>query len=177
MKLRFLPLSVFLFLCLALAAGLALNPRHVPSPLLGKPAPEFSLAQLNISDKRVSPTDFKGKVWVLNVWASWCVACLEEHPLLTALLKDKVLLVGLNYKDKPNDARQWLSNWGDPYQLSLVDEAGVAGLDWGVYGVPETFVIDASGIIRHKHIGPLTSTDIEEDILPLVRRLESGEKG
>ena len=107
----------------------------------------------------------------MSLWASWCAACLEEHPLLHQFLKDEVKLVGLNYKDETSAAQQWLKKWGDPYALSLYDETGLAGLDWGVYGVPETFVIDRRGVVQYKHIGPLREQDITETLLPLIRTL------
>ncbi len=166
------PLLAFLVLAVFLAAGLKLNPRIVPSPLVGKPAPDFALPQLDGAGQQIRPADFAGEVWVLNVWASWCASCIAEHPLLVNLLQDEVMLVGLNYKDQAAGALKWLAERGDPYQASAVDADGAAGLDWGVYGVPETFVIDSAGIVRHKHIGPLTQADITETLLPLVRRLQ-----
>ncbi len=166
------PLLAFLVLAVFLAAGLRLNPRIVPSPLVGKPAPDFALPQLDGAGQQIRPADFAGEVGVLNVWASWCASCIAEHPLLVNLLQDEVMLVGLNYKDQAAGALKWLAERGDPYQASAVDADGAAGLDWGVYGVPETFVIDSAGIVRHKHIGPLTQADITETLLPLVRRLQ-----
>ena len=172
MRIRFaVPLLVFLVLAALLVVGLQLNPRRIPSPLVGKPAPAFALPVLDAGGRVVTPDDFRGEVWVLNVWASWCKACLEEHPLLVAHFRGETTLVGLNYKDERAAAREWLDRWGDPYALSLVDGEGKAGLDWGVYGVPETFVVDAGGVIRHKHIGPLSRDDITGTIIPLTRRL------
>lgn len=168
-----LPLGIFAALVVLLAVGLTLNPRDVPSPLIDKPAPVFSLPQLHRPDQSISPADMLGKVWLLNVWASWCVACRAEHPMMNALARSgEVTIIGLNYKDRPETALQWLRQLGNPYRTSAVDEAGRAGIDWGVYGVPETFVVDKQGIIRYKHIGPVGKKDLDEKILPLVRQLE-----
>ncbi|MRR08534.1 DsbE family thiol:disulfide interchange protein [bacterium] len=169
-----LPLGIFLVLVVFLAIGLRLNPREVPSPLIGKPVPAFKLAQLQAPDRTVSPEDFKGKVWMLNVWASWCVSCREEHPVLVGLAKQGGLnIVGLNYKDERSDAFRWLAqHGGDPYAVSAYDADGRVGIDFGVYGVPETFIIDKTGIIRHKHIGPVTPDALQKKILPLMKELE-----
>ena len=170
---RFLwPLAIFLLLVGFLAAGLKLNPREVPSPLVGKPAPAFDLPVLQQPDKRFSPADMRGKVWLLNVWASWCESCRDEHPLLVALSKQAALpIVGLNYKDKGDEATAWLKQFGNPYDLSVVDADGRIGIDYGVYGVPETYLIDAGGVIRYKQIGPLTAAILEEKVLPLAKAL------
>ena len=169
---RLLPPAVFLCLAALLAVGLNLDPREVPSPLVGKNAPGFSLPRLHHPAQNAAPENMRGKPWLLNVWASWCVSCRVEHHLLVRLAeRHGAAIVGLNYKDKPEDAKQWLAERGDPYVFSALDEQGKAGLDWGVYGVPETFVIDADGIIRHKHIGPLEEEDIRRDILPLLAEL------
>lgn len=168
-----LPLVVFLVLAAFLFKGLSLDPREVPSPLIDKPAPAFTLPQLHDQKKQFSPQDMKGKVWMLNVWASWCVSCREEHPLLVSLSEQKIVpIYGLDYKDKRDDALQWLRNGGDPYILSVSDTEGRIGIDYGVYGVPETYVIDKQGIIRYKQIGPITSRSLSETILPLVAKLE-----
>lgn len=168
-----LPLGVFLVLAVFLAIGLNLNPREVPSPLIDKPAPPFRLPQLHESARTLAPQDMKGQVWVFNVWASWCVACLEEHPLLVELSKRNLVpIVGLNYKDNRADALQWLQKRGDPYTLSAQDADGRVGIDYGVYGVPETYVIDKEGVIRFKRIGPVTPQVLDEQILPLVKRLQ-----
>jgi len=170
-----LPLGVFIVVAGFLFYGLNLNPREVPSPLIGKPAPEFALPVLHQPDKRFTPKDMAGQVWLLNVWASWCVACRDEHPLLVELAKRKLVPVGgLNYKDHPADAQKWLQHFGDPYVTSVSDLEGRVAIDFGVYGVPETFVIDRAGVIRHKHIGPLTEDALKEQILPLVERLSRG---
>ena len=171
---RFLwPLAIFLFLVGFLAAGLKLNPREVPSPLVGRPAPAFELPLLQQPEKRFSPADMRGKVWLLNVWASWCETCREEHPLLLNLAKQNLMpILGLNYKDKGDDAQRWLKQFGDPYQFSVVDANGRIGIDYGVYGVPETYLIDAEGVIRFKQIGALTPAVMEQKILPLARTLK-----
>ncbi|HEB96063.1 MAG TPA: DsbE family thiol:disulfide interchange protein [Sedimenticola thiotaurini] len=174
MKARYLiPLGIFLALVILLGVGLTLDPREVPSPFIGKPAPEFRLPRLNQPDQTIGPGDMKGQVWLLNVWASWCVSCRAEHKVVNALAKTgEVTVVGLNYKDEPDDARSWLAALGNPYLASAMDREGRVGIDWGVYGVPETFVIDRQGIIRYKHIGPITQASLQEKILPLVRRLK-----
>jgi len=170
---RFLPLGIFLVLAVFLAVGLRLNPREVPSPLIDKAAPAFRLPQLQDPGKTLGTEDLKGKVWILNVWASWCVACLEEHPILVDFSKQNVLpIYGLNYKDKREDALNWLGKHGNPYALSMEDSDGRVGIDYGVYGVPETYVIDRNGIIRYKRIGPVTVQILQEKILPLVRQLQ-----
>jgi cytochrome c biogenesis protein CcmG/thiol:disulfide interchange protein DsbE len=169
---RFLPLGIFLVLVVFLAVGLGLNPREVPSPLIDKPAPAFRLQQLQEPARTLGTEDLKGKVWILNVWASWCVACLEEHPILVAFSKQNVLpIYGLNYKDKREDALAWLGKHGNPYTLSMQDGDGRVGIDYGVYGVPETYVIDGNGLIRYKRIGPVTEQILQDKILPLVRQL------
>ena len=167
-----LPLGVFLLLVLLLGVGLSLNPREVPSPLIGKPAPPFALPQLHDPSKSFSPKEQLGKVWVLNVWASWCVACREEHPVLSEFAKSGLVPVfGLNYKDQNADAVAWLRRFGDPYQVSLVDADGKVGIDYGVYGVPETYVIDKQGVIRYKRIGPVTPELLQKTMIPLIREL------
>jgi cytochrome c biogenesis protein CcmG, thiol:disulfide interchange protein DsbE len=168
-----LPLAVFLVLLAFLFVGLFRDPREVPSPLVGKPAPSFSLAKLHQPGERLTNADMRGQVWLLNVWASWCVSCRVEHPLLVALAKAGVVpVIGLAYKDKPEDGLAWLASNGDPYRMSIVDRDGRVGIDFGVYGVPETFVIDKAGIIRYKQIGPLTADALDKTILPLVRELQ-----
>jgi cytochrome c biogenesis protein CcmG/thiol:disulfide interchange protein DsbE len=173
-KLRwFLPLVVFLVLAAFFWVGLSRDPHEVPSPLIGKDAPSFRLAQLHAPEKQLSPADLRGKVWLLNVWASWCVSCRVEHPLLMELAKaSPVPVYGLDYKDKPDDGRAWLAQNGNPYTLSIVDQDGRVGIDYGVYGVPETFLIDKNGVIRYKQIGPLTEDALKSKILPMVRELQ-----
>lgn len=168
-----LPLALFLILVVFLGVGLSRDPREVPSPLVGAPAPAFSLVQLHDPAKRWGTSDMHGQVWLLNVWASWCVACRVEHPLLVQLAQAKIVpVVGLNYKDKNDDGKAWLAQYGNPYRVSVVDSDGRVGIDWGVYGVPETFVVDKSGVVRYKQIGPLTVEALEKKILPLVRDLQ-----
>ena len=168
------PLGIFLVLVVFLAMGLTLNPREVPSPLIGKPAPAFELPQLHDADKTFSQKDMAGKVWLLNVWASWCASCRDEHPILVDLAKSGVVpIYGLNYKDKRPDGIAWLQRFGDPYVLSAHDSQGRIGIDYGVYGVPETYVIDKQGVIRYKQIGPLTPGALKEKILPLIAKLNS----
>ena len=168
------PLAAFFALAAMLAVGLKLDPREVPSPLIGKPAPKFALQRLDDAARTIRLDDMRGKVWVLNVWASWCVACREEHPLLVEFAKKRVVpLYGLNYKDKREDANAWLARFGNPYDASLFDDEGRVGIDFGVYGVPETFVIDQNGIIRMKHIGPLTPDVIATKIEPLLKKLDA----
>ncbi len=168
-----LPLGILVVLVGFLLVGLNLNPRQVPSPLIGKPAPEFQLQQLHQAEQTLTSKDNLGKVWLLNVWASWCVSCREEHPLLVELAKSGIVPVyGLNYKDQRDDALRWLKQFGDPYTVSIVDPEGRTGIDYGVYGVPETYVIDKNGIIRYKQIGPVTVEALQTKILPLVKELE-----
>lgn len=190
---RFLwPLVGFIVLVALLAVGLNLNPREVPSPLVGKPAPTFKLARLGAGDATFSPEDMRGKVWMLNVWASWCVSCRQEHPILVDLAKRGIVpVVGLNYKEVRGDgdidiskiapereavmaaerAAAWLARHGDPYVLSALDIDGRVGIDYGVYGVPETYLIDKAGVIRMKHIGPVTPEVLSTKILPLLGEL------
>ncbi|MBE7423586.1 MAG: DsbE family thiol:disulfide interchange protein [Zoogloeaceae bacterium] len=168
-----LPLGIFIVLVAFLAIGLNLNPREVPSPLIGKPAPAFVLPQLHQPEARFAPKDLQGKVWLLNVWASWCVSCRQEHPILVELAKRNIVpIYGLNYKDPREDALRWLKQFGDPYVLSIADVEGRVGIDYGVYGVPETYLIDKAGVIRFKHIGPVTQDVLEKTILPLVKELQ-----
>jgi cytochrome c biogenesis protein CcmG/thiol:disulfide interchange protein DsbE len=167
------PLVLFVLLAAFLLRGLWLNPREVPSPLIGKPAPQFQLRQLHTDLPPFTPQDLTGQVWILNVWASWCGPCRREHPLWNQLARQKLVpIVGLNYKDKMPAAKRWLDELGDPYLLTVVDADGRVGLDYGVYGVPETFVIDKQGVIRHKHIGPVTPEAVQK-ITSLVRELQS----
>ena len=170
-----MPLAMFLALAALLYKGLSLDPRKVPSPLIDKPAPAFSLARLKNPDAMLASSDLKGKVSLFNVWATWCVACRSEHPVLMQLAESgKVAIYGLNYKDDRQEARRWLLRYGDPYIANAFDDDGRVGIDWGVYGTPETFVVDQQGIIRHKHIGPLTQEIVQDEILPLVKKLEAG---
>ncbi|HEX6003617.1 MAG TPA: DsbE family thiol:disulfide interchange protein [Burkholderiales bacterium] len=174
--LRFgVPLGIFLALVVLLAIGLNLNPREVPSPLIDKPAPGFFLPQLHAPERNFSPASMKGQVWILNVWASWCEACRDEHPVLVDFAKRGVApLLGLNYKDRRADALEWLKRFGDPYSTSIVDAEGKVGIDYGVYGVPETYVIDKQGIIRYKRIGPVTPEIVQNKLIPLITDLNRG---
>ena len=168
------PLVAFLVLVGFLYVGLGLNPHEVPSPLIGKPAPAFTLPQLKEPGKQFSAEEMKGKVWLLNVWSSWCVSCREEHPLLVELAQQNIVpIYGLDYKDKREDGLGWLDRGGNPYVLSASDIEGRVGIDYGVYGVPETYVIDKEGIIRYKEIGPVTPQSLQNKILPLVAQLQS----
>ena len=169
------PLGIFAVLVAFLSVGLDRDPRLVPSPLIGKPAPAFSVPRLYRPKEKISPADYKGKVWLLNVWASWCVSCRIEHPFLVQLSKNGniVPVVGLNYKDQRMDALQWLHDGGDPYKAIAFDADGRVGIDWGVYGVPETFVMDKQGIIRYKHTGPISPADWQQIFLPLIKKLET----
>lgn len=185
-------LGAFVALVVLLAVGLGLNPRDVPSPLVGKPAPAFTLPVLAAPETTLSPKDMQGKVWLLNVWASWCVSCRQEHPVLVEFSKKSdVPLLGLNYKEVRGDggfdmgkmpadeekalafqrANQWLSQHGNPYTATIIDLDGRVGIDYGVYGVPETYVIDKAGVIRMKHTGPITPDVLSQKIMPLLVEL------
>jgi cytochrome c biogenesis protein CcmG/thiol:disulfide interchange protein DsbE len=167
-----IPLVLFLALVAFLAIGLGRDPREVPSPLVDKPAPAFRLVQLKDPSRMFSEQDMRGKAWLLNVWASWCIACREEHAMLLELARSgAVPIYGLNYKDKREDALSWLNELGDPYVLSVSDLDGRVGIDYGVYGAPETFLIDPKGTIRLKHIGPLTPEVWQQKFQPLVKDL------
>jgi cytochrome c biogenesis protein CcmG, thiol:disulfide interchange protein DsbE len=171
---RFWPFLVFVVLAIFLYVGLGLNPHEVPSPLINKPAPAFNLPQLHDAAKQFSSQDMKGKVWLFNVWASWCVSCREEHPVLMSLARKNIVpIVGLDYKDKNEDGETWLSNGGDPYTLVVTDADGRVGIDYGVYGVPETYLIDKQGVIRYKQIGAITHESLQEKILPLIAELQA----
>lgn len=166
------PGLAFLLILLLLAAGLGNDPRVVPSPLIGRAVPDFDLPPVQGRFRGLASEDLRGEVSLVNVFASWCVACREEHPLLMELTRRGIILVhGLNYKDRPEDAAAWLDELGDPYDRTGADIDGRAGIDWGVYGVPETFLVDAHGRIAYKHIGPITPAVLEEKILPRAREL------
>jgi cytochrome c biogenesis protein CcmG/thiol:disulfide interchange protein DsbE len=174
MKRFLLPLGIFAALLVFLGVGLRLNPREIPSPFIGKLAPAFKLAQLHEPDKTIAPVDMTGQVWILNVWASWCVSCRAEHPVLMDFAKTNVVpVIGLNYKDARDDGTRWLREFGNPYTLSAFDSDGRVGIDYGVYGVPETFVIDKRGVIRMKFTGPLTQEAISQKLLPLIKELKN----
>jgi len=168
------PFVAFMVLAGFLYVGLGLNPHEVPSPLINKPAPAFTLPQLHDPAKQFASQDMNGKVWLLNVWASWCVSCREEHPVLMALARQNIVpIYGLDYKDKNEDGEAWLRNGGDPYTVIASDTEGRIGIDYGVYGVPETYVIDKQGVIRYKQIGAVTHESLQEKILPLVAELQA----
>ena len=171
--LRYLiPLGLFLVLVVFLAIGLGRDPREVPSPLINKAAPTFRLPQLKDPNKTFSAEDMRGKVWVLNVWASWCVSCRDEHPLLLEYAKSgAVPIYGLNWKDRREDALAWLDELGDPYVVNAADIDGRVAIDYGVYGAPETYLIDQNGVIRHKHVGPVTRDVWTDKFMPLVQQL------
>jgi cytochrome c biogenesis protein CcmG/thiol:disulfide interchange protein DsbE len=193
MKAKFLvPLLLFFGLAGFLAFGLTLNPREVPSPLIDKPAPDFRLARLDQPEQIFSLKEMQGQVWLLNVWASWCVACRQEHPLLVRMAEQNIVpVIGLNYKEVRGDgainargmaleaetgmaierARRWLNEHGNPYAVSVLDIDGRVGIDFGVYGVPETFLIDREGHIRYKHIGPITPDALKNVLMPKIEEL------
>jgi cytochrome c biogenesis protein CcmG/thiol:disulfide interchange protein DsbE len=172
---RFLiPLGLFLVLVAFLAVGLDLKPREVPSPLIDRPAPAFQLARLDDPAQALRLEDLRGQVWLLNVWASWCAACLDEHPVLLEFSRSSAVpIYGLNYKDEREAAIAWLGKHGNPYTASVMDAQGRVGIDYGVYGVPETFLIDREGVIRYKHIGPVTAKVLNEKIVPMIGELRS----
>jgi cytochrome c biogenesis protein CcmG, thiol:disulfide interchange protein DsbE len=173
MKKALIPLVLFIVLAVFLAIGLTRDPHEVPSPLINKPAPLFQTARLDAPSQTFSSKDMLGKVWLLNVWASWCVACRIEHPLLMEYAKAKLVpIVGLDYKDKDDEGQRWLGRFGNPYDLIIVDRDGRIGIEFGVYGVPETFLIDKAGVIRYKQIGPITEQSWNDKILPMIRELQ-----
>lgn len=172
MKKFFIPLAIFAALGVMLWTGLSLDPSKIPSPLVNKPLPSFAAPSLHDPKRIVTPESMKGRAYLLNVWASWCVACRQEHPLLLALAQKKAVpVIGLNYKDKRDDALAWLAQFGNPYEISIADKEGRIGIDLGVYGVPETFVIDKAGVIRYKFIGPITEDAWTKKLLPLIQQL------
>lgn len=174
--LKFLvPLLVFVGIGWFLLQGLDRDPREIPSPLVGKPAPQVTLPVLgDAGGAQWTTASMQGQVWLLNVWGSWCAGCQVEHPLLNELAARKLVpIVGLAWKDRPEDSRAWLERLGNPYTVTAMDRDGRAAIDWGVYGAPETFVIDKAGIIRDKFIGPLTAEALSQRILPLVQRLQA----
>ncbi len=168
---RFMPLIIFVVLVGFLAIGLTLNPRLIPSPLIGKPAPEFELPLL-LQEGSFSNKDFIGHVTLFNVWASWCFACRQEHEVVKRLSRSGVRIIGLNYKDEPDDAKNWLTTLGNPYQVIAADYDGRIAIDWGVYGAPETFLVDKDGIIRHKVIGPLSDQENYDELMAAMKLLE-----
>ncbi len=168
---RFLPLIIFIALATLLAIGLTLDPRKLPSPLIGKPAPEFELPLL-LASGEFSDKDLIGHVTLVNVWASWCVSCRQEHDTLKYLARNGARVIGLNYKDEPEDAKKWLARLGNPYQVVMTDYDGQVGIEWGVYATPETFLIDKYGVVRHKVVGPLTNRDKLTDLMAAMALLD-----
>lgn len=174
---RVLPLVLFLALAALLAAGVAMNSGQdtsaIPSPLLGKPAPEFALPVLGEPERIITGADLRGEPYLLNVWGSWCPACRDEHPVITELANSgRVKVIGYDYKDTPEDAQRWLEQYGNPYALVIADQDGLAALDWGIYGAPETFLVDAQGVVRWKYIGPITPEVVENQLLPELEKLQ-----
>lgn len=173
MKKAYIPLAIFAILVVFLAIGLTRDPHEIPSPLIGKPAPDFSAPNLHDPAITLTKQDMLGKVWLLNTWASWCVACREEHPLLIEFAKSKMIpIIGLDYKDKDQDGQKWLARYGNPYDVAIADRDGRIGINFGVYGVPESFLIDKAGTIRYKQIGPFTESALQEKLIPLIRELQ-----
>ena len=172
MKKFLIPIGLFVLLGALLGYGLKLDPRKIPSPLINKPLPAFNLPTLEDPKKFITHTDLRGRVVMINVWASWCVACKQEHPLLLELARRKQIpIIGLNYKDIHADASKVLETDGNPYDTVIVDASGRTGIDWGVYGVPESFILDKQGIIRYKQIGPITPEAWEKTLWPLIQKL------
>jgi cytochrome c biogenesis protein CcmG/thiol:disulfide interchange protein DsbE len=168
------PFALFAMVAVLLGIGLTLNPREIPSPLIGKRVPEFALAPVKGRTLGLASTDLKREVSLVNVFASWCVACREEHPVFMQLQREGFVPIhGLNYKDRPEDAARWLDTLGDPYARTGADLDGRVAIDWGVYGVPETFVIDRDGSIAYKHIGAITPEVLEQKLRPLIARLRA----
>ena len=177
---RWLPLAAFLVLAALLAAGVWMsrkpNREALPSPLIGKPAPEFALPVLHDPNYTVKLSDLRGQPFLLNVWGSWCVECRVEHPVLTRFAETKRLrVVGYNWKDEPADALRWLEQFGNPYMVVLSDVQGRTALNWGVYGAPETFLVDGHGIVRWKHVGPLDDSIIAKELLPQLAKIEDAQ--
>ncbi|MCJ7838365.1 MAG: DsbE family thiol:disulfide interchange protein [Burkholderiales bacterium] len=169
----YIPLLVFIVMAVFLGIGLTMDPRTIPSPLIGKPVPEFTLPAVKGRTLGLASADLRGQVSLVNVFASWCVACREEHPVLMGLSQQGIVPIhGLNYKDKPDDAQAWLDQLGDPYTRTGADISGRVAIDWGVYGVPETFVIDRDGNIAYKHIGAVTPEVLRDTLLPLIAKLQ-----
>ncbi len=173
MKKTLIPLGLFIVLVIFLAIGLTRDPHEIPSPLIDKPAPVFTAPKLHEPGQQFSAKDMLGQVWLLNTWASWCVACRQEHPILMEFAKTKTIpIIGLDYKDKNEDGLKWLARFGDPYDHAITDQDGRIGIDFGVYGVPESFLIDKAGVIRYKQIGPVTEEALRDKIVPLIRELQ-----
>ena len=173
MKKKLIPLGIFVVLVVFLAIGLTRDPHEIPSPLIGKAAPMFNAPLLQTPEQQFSAKDMLGQVWLLNTWASWCVACRQEHPILMEFAKTRTLpIIGLDYKDKDSEGLKWLARFGNPYDQAITDKDGRIGIDFGVYGVPESFLIDKAGVIRYKQIGPVTEEALRDKIVPLIRELQ-----
>lgn len=172
MSWKIIPLIVFFMLSFFLWRGLSLDPHHLPSVQIGKPLPQFNLPQLQKPELVFSSKQLPHQVFLLNVWASWCQACVEEQVFLLQLARAGVPIYGLNYKDKAEDAIFWLAQWGNPYQAIAQDSEGKVAIDLGVYGAPETFVIDKKGIIRYRHVGVLDEEIWAKELSPLMKQLE-----
>jgi len=177
---RWLPLAMFAALAVLLGAGVFLNAgktqNAIESPLIGKPAPDFALPDFADPSTTVRKADLLGRPYLLNIWASWCASCRVEHPVITELARSgRITVVGYNYKDARPDAERWLQQFGDPFHRIIVDEPGRAAIDWGIYGAPETFLVDARGVVRWKHVGPVTVDVVEDELLPLLDALEDGQ--
>jgi cytochrome c biogenesis protein CcmG/thiol:disulfide interchange protein DsbE len=174
MKKFLIPLVVFVAIGVLLKVGLSLNPRHIPSPLIGKPLSDYSLPTVHDENIKFGKKDMLGRVYLLNVWASWCVACRQEHPLLMEMKRQQLLpIIGVDNKDKRADATAFLNQMGNPYEVSVADANGRLSIDLGVYGVPESYIIDKKGMIRYKHIGPINERALNETIMPLVAKLKA----
>lgn len=174
---RLLPLAAFAALAVLLGVGVMMNSGKdtsaLPSPLLGKPAPDFALPVLGEPERIITRESLLGAPYLLNVWGSWCPACRDEHPVITRLAESgRIRVIGYDYKDEPEDAFRWLAQFGNPYELIIADVEGRAALDWGIYGAPETFLVDAQGMIRWKFVGPLTDEIVEQQLLPVLETLE-----
>ncbi len=167
------PAALVASLILLLAIGLTLKPEEIPSPLIGRPAPSFALPDLLRPEQSVTGNSLRGDVFLVNVWASWCVACRDEHELLKLAAESGIKILGLDYKDERADALRWLQTLGNPYALVAFDAEGKAGIDWGVYKVPESFVVDKRGVVRYKHLGAITPRDWQERLLPLIQQLRT----
>lgn len=171
-RLLFIPLILFVVLVLFLLVGLRRDPHEVPSPLINRSAPDFQLPQLQPATKTFSAKEMRGKVWLLNFWGTWCVACRDEHPLLIEYAKTGIVpIYGVDYKDERAAALRWLDEFGNPYALTAFDVDGRVSIDYGVYGAPESYLIDRNGVIRFKQIGPITPEVWEKQIVPLARQL------
>lgn len=174
---RLIPLLAFAALALLLGVGVMMNSGKdtsaIPSPLVGKPAPDFALPVLDEPDRIITRDDLLGEPYLLNVWGSWCPACRDEHPVITELAESgRLRVIGYDYKDEADDARRWLQQFGNPYALVITDVEGRAALDWGIYGAPESFLVDAQGVIRWKFVGPLTPEVVQTQLLPALESLE-----